>query len=468
MIARMRGQSLVLGMLLLAAGGVVWLHMYNGGQVVAARSQLTHAADAVAYSGALLDARTLNMHAYINRAQVAHQIAMGHLATMASWAQLGDAQAGQAMRGNPPAALIGMLFGPSHGTAYASARAALGLKVSTYETGVLAQAYAHHERTVHDVLAAASTALLAAMPRVRLEAMQQVLAANYRSPNQALASAQSILSRAGLSLQVDDRGSDAVVQNQVQPGQGLRALIDQAVAGYAFLGPRNHTARNPWIVSSRCPHLRHELRRRGQTRLGDDGTWQSGDSESFHALRSNRWIGCYYREYPMGWGLQYPDHVAKADGYDDVVDPPDDFSREAFWRWAQAHTGWDLLGGRSNPLADSRAAAGAVRWRTRGLPRYAALSARRADAGTVLNVVVRQRAASLSTTDAASRVRVGTGLFAYRGLSDDQAVTVTSAAQTYFVRPEGRADGRTELASLFHPYWQARLVASSRVLPAKR
>jgi len=36
---------------------------------------------------------------------------------------------------------------------------------------------------------------------------------------------------------------------------------------------------------------------------------------------------------------------------------------------------------------------------------------------------------------------------------------VASAAQTYFARPEPRADGQAELANLFHPYWQARLAA---------
>lgn len=461
----MHGQSLVLGMLLLAGGAVAWVHLYNGGQVAAARAQLTHAADAVAYSGALLQARALNMHAYINRAQVAHQVAMGHLATLASWAQFGDTEGGQASRFNPQAPLIGMLFGASHGTAYASSTAALGLRATAHEGGALAQAYAAHDRTVHDVLASASAALVSSLPRMRLEGMRQVLAANFRAPVQRHDPADTVLARAGLSLSVSDGGSAAApALRRARQGEGLRALIDEAAGGYGFLGPRNHTARNSWPVSSRCPNLRHELRRRGQTVLRADGTWQSGDTQSYHALRSNQWIGCYYREYPMGWGLQYPLNLPAPDGYEDVVDPPEDFSQQDFWRWVQSQTNWDLLSGLGNPLADSKAMVGAARWPARGLPVFGSLRGG-ADEGMPLTVVLRQDAAVLQTTDAASQVRIGPGPFAYRGLARGQAVTVASAALTYFIRPEGRPDGQAELASLFHPYWQARLAPVPRGLP---
>src|SRR5690606_28308646 len=126
-----------------------WTHLHNAGQVVAARARLLHAADAAAYSGALLQARAVNMHAYLNRVQVAHQVAMAHLATLGSWAQWGDAQARQSARANPPAGLMCMLFGTSYGSAYAAAGGAMGLDSMVREGGALAQAYARHDRTVH-------------------------------------------------------------------------------------------------------------------------------------------------------------------------------------------------------------------------------------------------------------------------------------------------------------------------------
>ena len=101
-----RGQALVLA-ILFAGVSVV---LYNMGQTIHARARLTHAADAAAYSGALAQARTFNLLAYINRVQVGHQVAMAHLVTMGSWAQFGNAQAQQAGRGNPPVSLISMFF----------------------------------------------------------------------------------------------------------------------------------------------------------------------------------------------------------------------------------------------------------------------------------------------------------------------------------------------------------------------
>src|SRR5690606_20238246 len=124
----------------------------------------------------------------------------------------------------------------------------------------------------------------------------------------------------------------------LQSGQGdLRALVQQAADLYRFLDRRDHTERNHWAVDPRCPHLRHQLRRRGHTFLGPDGRWQSIDTESFHALRSNRWVGCYYREYPMGWGW-IPGVHSQSFQQEHVADPPDAFSAQDFWRWVQEST----------------------------------------------------------------------------------------------------------------------------------
>lgn len=122
-----RGQALILTMVVLGAALIAFTRYFYTGQVVAAKARQTHALDAAAYSGALVQARALNMLAYINRAQVGHHIAMAHLVTLGSWASLAGTQAQQLARGNPPKYLIDMLFGPDHGAAYASALRASGL-----------------------------------------------------------------------------------------------------------------------------------------------------------------------------------------------------------------------------------------------------------------------------------------------------------------------------------------------------
>lgn len=100
--ARQQGQALVLGMLLMGTAILVFIRYFDTGQVVAAKSRQLHSLDAAAYSGALVQARALNMLAYINRAHVGHQVAMAHLVTLGSWASLGGAEARQLMIGDPP------------------------------------------------------------------------------------------------------------------------------------------------------------------------------------------------------------------------------------------------------------------------------------------------------------------------------------------------------------------------------
>jgi hypothetical protein len=59
--------------------------MYNTGQKITEKSNVTNAADAAAYSGAVWTARHLNFLAYSNRAMVANHIAVGHYVSYTSW-----------------------------------------------------------------------------------------------------------------------------------------------------------------------------------------------------------------------------------------------------------------------------------------------------------------------------------------------------------------------------------------------
>src|SRR3546814_12861696 len=97
---------MVLGRLLAGIALIAFLRYFSTGQVVAAKAKQLHALDAAAYSGALVQARALNMLAYINRAHVGHQLALAHLVTLGSWASLGATQARQLAAGNPPLHLI--------------------------------------------------------------------------------------------------------------------------------------------------------------------------------------------------------------------------------------------------------------------------------------------------------------------------------------------------------------------------
>lgn len=418
-----QGQAMVLGMLLAGMAITVFVRYFFVGQVIAAKAKQLHSLDAAAYSAALIQARSLNMLAYVNRAHVGHQVAMAHLVTLGSWAMLGGTQAGQLSSGNPPAHLIAFMFGPDHGAAYAAASRAAGMDGLAREQGELARAYKNHDTLVRQVLSRAQEDIVHALPQAREAALRQALADNYSMQ----------IEPKDFDLRFDQDNWPGYVQRYAGHGQ-LRNLVEQAASLYRFLDPRDHTARNPWVVDARCPGLRHELRRRGETRLDASGLWQSIDTESFHALRSNRWIGCYHREYAMGWGW-LPGPLPSTMDQPHVENPPDNFSSQDFWRWVRDATSWDIASGRDNPLSNSRANAARQRWEGGGLPSFYDTPAGRSGIALGFSVTLRHPG------------------------PDTLPVTTRSAAETFFERPLPRPDGHAETDNLFHPYWQARLVS---------
>nr|WP_255468085.1 hypothetical protein [Achromobacter sp. UMC71] len=450
---------MVLGMLLAATVSVALVMQYNLGRTVESRSRLTHAADAAAYSGALEQARQLNFLAYVNRTQIAHQVAMAHLVTLGAAAQYMRTLAGQRNRNNPPAALIGMLFGPDTALAYLAARGKPGAEAD------LARAYAEHDRVVHRVLDKGAASAVAGLPASRDRLMRAVLQDNYSQAGGGVGLAAFSRTDAAPSLRLLSDGWPGFIQRQAATRRaGLRPAVEQAAARFGFLARRNETRRNPWPVSMYCPILRHELRRRGSTWLGPDGRWGALDTQSFHALRSNRWVGCYYREYAMGWGTAQGQKSKAPPDLEYVEAPPEDFSSQDFWRWVELSTNWNIFDGATNPMANSYAMAQVQRWPGLGLPGYREVALRRGAEPLRFAVAVSLAGNVLPTTDAASQVAAPAGRFRYAGLGDGGTLTVTSAAETYFARPDARPDGRPELATLFRPYWQARL---SAVTPAE-
>lgn len=302
-----RGQALVLGLLLLAVA-VASLAMLRGvGRVVEARMRLTHAADAAAYSGALAQARRLNLLAYANRTLVAHQVAMAHLVTLEASMAFTRTLAGQRRRNNPPVRLLATLFGRDVAAAYRVARAEPGTAAG------LAQAYAEHDRVVHQVLAVGMASAVADLPATRARLMRLVLQDNH--PTAPVPSIRML----------SDGWPGYLERRDAMGHAGLRSAVEQAVQRYDFAGRRDGTRRNAVPAVAHCPRGHHTLRRRGATWLGADGRWGAVDTQSFHSLRFNRWAGCYLREYAMGWGAVLGDGSRAPSDLEHVENPPGGF-----------------------------------------------------------------------------------------------------------------------------------------------
>lgn len=88
---RARGQSLVLGCVLLVLVAVVTVGMLDVGSSVHDRIRLQNAADAAAYSSAAMEARAFNLAAYTNRTQASHYVSAMVLQSFLSFATFGEA-----------------------------------------------------------------------------------------------------------------------------------------------------------------------------------------------------------------------------------------------------------------------------------------------------------------------------------------------------------------------------------------
>jgi len=139
----------------------------------------------------------------------------------------------------------------------------------------------------------------------------------------------------------------------------------------------------------------------------------------------------------MGWGWIPTSDEQRAD-VPHVENPPDNFSAQDFWRWVSEATDWDIFSGDANAFANSRAVASRSTWRSSVLPVY------------------------FDVADSASSLPMKFHLLMRRPGPEGIVITTRSAGETFFARPQPRRDHRHEQQNLFHPYWQARLAASSQ------
>lgn len=84
---RQRGQAMVLMAMFLTALMLSFLVLFNISQINIDKVKVQNAADAVAYSSAVLEARHLNFVAYTNRAMIANEVAIGQTIGLVTWLQ---------------------------------------------------------------------------------------------------------------------------------------------------------------------------------------------------------------------------------------------------------------------------------------------------------------------------------------------------------------------------------------------
>jgi hypothetical protein len=454
----------VLGLILLSVGVLAWASSYYIAHLVHDKVSLLRATDAAALSAATVQARHLNLHAYLNRAQLANQLAMIHLIALASQERFRSTQARQSLSMNPPAFVIGMFFGPSYAASYLAAQA--GGISDRFALQTLESAFQRHDQVIKDTIEQTRRALLRDMTAARNQTLEKVLIRNAGESGSSIRG--NTLSELGLNL--------VILRDELKQGVSYfstqtpvwESVFKKVTEPYDFLKPRNASRHNIWAVNVRCPHKRHALRRRGQTTANVNGRFESSDTLSFHAIRSNRVIGCYEREYPMGWAKidssaqgQSLLHQAQISNDENAMTVgTQNFSSQPFWQWVkkQGIPGWDIFNGRDNQLAESWSDSQTIRWQSKAKPGFTEVSASRPsfrfdiDTTQTLRFLSQQR----NKTDFSGRFNL---VESKPDAMSTDVLRAQSSSLTYFARPEVRHDGKEEQPNLFHPYWHARLVS---------
>lgn len=426
-----QGQILPLGAVLLLAIAATALFLFNSGQLVQEKLRLTNTADAVAYSAGVFEARMLNYDAYTNRAIIANEIAIGQAVGVASWAKYMGTSAGTI---GPYLYLI-----PVVGTA-------------------LARAMDYMER-IMDIL----TPALA------------VTVASHDAAIQALALSQQIMHGPGDALAVSGR---LALMRRIAQENDLQATvdplpIDDDLAGFSRtynsredrqrMGRLVHDSREAFLQSRNwnfglvvlCHGI--ELRKRGSTELIDlvDG-WKSMDTLSAHHYRVRRWR-CRRSEQPIGYGTAASD--------DGLVDGAYSYAGSRSTN-PRASERADASEGRARGFAPSTLGGGAI-------PSFRALSARALamEAPTTrLTIRVTKPASVQRYSGGASSIKPAGRLQLFDGAMSGGESAAISSVEVFFERPDAgntRHPGRTELGSLFNPYWQARLAPVSAAARAQ-
>lgn len=410
-------------MVMLVAVAATLFYMYNSGQLVQEKLRLANTADAVAYSAGVFEARMLNYDAYANRAIIANQIAIGQAVGLASWSKYMGTAADN--------------IGPY-------------LNLIPY-VGAALKAAMDYVASILDVF---TQALAVTIPM-------------HDAAIQSLALSQQAMHGPGDAVALANR---LVVMRRVASDNDPLAVVDPVPLGDDFTGfTRNYATRDDRrrmghvVNDSRESFLRSrnwnfglvvmctgiELRKRGSTELIDlvDG-WKSMDTLSAHRYRIRR-FRCRRTETPIGYGTAF-----SADGLADSAYTYSG-SRTRNPRASQRADSSEGIAEGFDP-APSSLGGGAI-------PTFRALSDRSLamdDPITRLTIRVTKSAANQRFSGGSSIIQPQGRLALYDGAMSGNQSAAVARVEVFFERPDSgnsRHPGRTELGSLFNPYWQARL-----------
>lgn len=452
------GQAMMVAMVLM--GGVILTSVFSFhvASIIKSKSTLLNAVDAAVFSVAQEQSSVLNTLSYLNRAQIAHQVALAHIVTMASAEQFRKKLSIQSSTKNPPVAVIGMLFGPVHASAYAASR--IGAVNGLANTNQFIAAMMRHDQTVHRLINRAQHALVHNWSTRKKHVFEGVLLKNIKQSDAV--NIPITMDQLGIDWRSDLDQMDSFIRFSSGQDEQWLAMLHAATSAHEYLKDRDYSVRNKWVISPRCPWRRHLLRRKGKTVMNTQGRWQAEDTLSYQSVRSNKWIGCYVREYPMGWSIVKPNHSSKEQN----ADAPRNFSTQAYWKWAKNRYGSNkkMNALDRNRLAEAWAEQESLNMSGLGMPDFPRLDAKEHVSSISTDFFVKQRLFQSLFWNAPIQRSLLSKWVA--GWVDGLSISTYSIAKSTFSRPIQENHSKNQSASLFMPYWQAS-IATQKIIDAR-
>lgn len=472
MIARQKGQAIPIGIASIMGVTILMLALFNTSQVTSEKMRIVNTADAAAYSGMVIQARTLNFHSYTNRAMVANQVSIAQLVTLYSYSRY--------MRRLSTNIGTALSFIPYVG-------AALGNAVRTAGRWI---------NTILDRFVRITMPIVNSMNMGISRAQQAADAFAYAATPQIV---RRVVRENDVNYEVTPVIANGFQARNFNEWRGItrrytsnmyqnRKAILARASRDNFSNRRRGWGRSNifdiWFTFAYWQRdadtrLISQGNLRSRTRSNAQWEWKAKDTLSI-------WVGARWltwrgvrssqTEVPTGWGAAYYSTNNR------------DFDRSrggCFWFWCRS--AWRFRNMRAERLADGEKRRINTTPRYYGMnPYYAIRDAdrrRRASRYPLvrLGVEVRKRLSqpirtssninNLGSRDAyvagSTRNGLGQGMFRVDDrFAQNSGVSAVARADVYFSRPIGvgtvfgsnrRSDRREEYANLFNPYWDVKL-----------
>jgi hypothetical protein len=272
-----QGQALVAGMLLILLGSVAFIVYFGRAQLTIDKQKLNSAADAAAYSSALWRARALNFDAYANRAIIAQEVAVAQAVTLTGWAQYFKNTAHNADRYGRWIPYVNIITG------YAKQESDWALNLATYAANVEIPARAAADYGYKSLLEYSQTAMGMSANTFALGAIaREVIQANDARFS-------------GFVMPEPRSWSDA--RKRYSSLDGKQRLLDLVKRN---LDPFTGGSRTASLNPLKCLG---SIEKRGGTSLTNDlSRWESVDTLSLHKPKSIFKPCSLSEDAPIGWG----------------------------------------------------------------------------------------------------------------------------------------------------------------------